>query len=46
MTIADSYKLLNIKKDSILDVASFLEGFRKFQIPIPDTIHSAFILFS
>ena len=46
MTIADSYKLLNIKKDSILDVASFLEGFRKFQISIPDTIHSAFILFS
>ena len=31
MTIADSYKLLNIKKGSILDVASFLD-FRVSQI--------------
>ena len=31
MTIADSYKLLNIKKSSILDVASFLD-FRVLQI--------------
>ena len=31
MTIADSYKLLNIKKGSILDVASFLD-FRVLQI--------------
>ena len=31
LTIADSYKLLSIKKCSILDVASFL-GFRVSQI--------------
>ena len=31
MTIADSYKLLNIKKSSILDVGSFLD-FRISQI--------------
>ena len=31
MTIADSYKLLNIKKGSILDIASFLD-FRVLQI--------------
>ena len=31
MTIADSYKLLNIKKGSILDVATILD-FRVLQI--------------
>ena len=31
MTIADSYKLLNIKNSSILDVASFLD-FKILQI--------------
>ena len=34
----NSWLLLNIKKGSILDVVSFLDlGFRKFQIPIPNT---------
>ena len=38
MTIADSYKLLNIKRaPSQKQEAFWILGFRKFQIPIPNT---------